>query len=150
MIVAALGSMTYPLDMILYGEITTMFTDRIDYPERMTTETFLLPFFGGGTVLYVASINGCNMFYSFVFRVCSWFFFLFLKEQMERLMKIAKRWWTIRWHSEYLWLWMLSSKLFPAQYQWIWWIMQGSSRWISWIPNVFYWMLEWCIGLFTD
>lgn len=51
-IIATLGALTLPFDMILYGELTAMFADRIDFPERTTSATYLLPVFGGGTVLY--------------------------------------------------------------------------------------------------
>lgn len=48
---AAIGAITYPVDMLLYGEMATMFTDRIDTPEATSSETYLLPMFGGGTIL---------------------------------------------------------------------------------------------------
>lgn len=50
-VIAILGALTLPFDMIFYGELTAMFADRIDYPERTTTATLLLPIFGGGSIL---------------------------------------------------------------------------------------------------
>lgn len=42
-----------PIYMIVYGELTAMFGDRIDFPERTSTQIQLLPLFGGGTILLV-------------------------------------------------------------------------------------------------
>lgn len=48
---SALAALLMPLYMVLYGELTAMFYDRIDYPGRTATKTYLLPVFGGGQIL---------------------------------------------------------------------------------------------------
>lgn len=52
-VIASLGAMLYPIVMVIYGEKTVMFADRIDLPTQTTTKTHLLPLFGDGAILQV-------------------------------------------------------------------------------------------------